>query len=61
MEKEINPQQAAEILERERNERAMKCAEEIANALKKHNCEISYQIMLTSDGKILPRMTIKAN
>ena len=55
----MTPEQAAEVLEKEKQERAEKCNAEIAKALEKYNCRINAQPFIV-DGRIVVQVEIVA-
>lgn len=58
-EAEIDPQKAAEIVEKERKERVDRCGQEIIMALKKYNCDFDISMVLRP-GSIIPNVQIIA-
>ena len=56
---EITAEQATEVLQKEREERAEQCNVDITKALDKYNCQIN-AVPLIVDGRIVTRVEIVA-
>lgn len=56
----ITPEQAAEVLQKERLERAEKCNTEIGEILEKYKCQISARPGINAEGRIVVQVEIMA-
>jgi len=61
MENKIDTNQAKEILRKEMDRKIRDCGNEVAQVLKKHNCQIDVTMLLQSDGRNIPEFRIIPN